>query len=153
MEKLVTFGGKSSMRSSSPLLAFTVKSVGTSKLSERAYTSVYHPWIQNLTGLVLQGISSNDSVGFCRYVPVDINTVKMSLLDPEGSGNRWYLKHRQMRKTGNVSSWLQMHLVSLRGESHLLQGLKSGCYYWAALQIDCLQPLCTSCSCCTGRGR
>lgn len=63
-----------------------------------------------------------------------------------------------MKKTAhvrfrNVSSPLQMHLVSLTGKSYLPQVLKSGCYYSAALQIDCLQPPCTSCSCCTGRGR
>lgn len=87
------------MRSSSPRVVFTVERVETSGLSERAITLEYRrvPEVE-LTGLVLQGISSNDSVGFRRYVPVNINTVKMSLLDPEGSGNGWYLKQRHEKK-------------------------------------------------------
>lgn len=51
------------------------------------------------TCLVLEGISSNDAVGFCWQVPVDINTVQMSLLDPEGAGNRWYYRQKQQGTT------------------------------------------------------
>lgn len=36
-----------------------------------------------VTCLVLQGISGNDTVGFGRKVPVDVNAVQVSLLDPE----------------------------------------------------------------------
>lgn len=81
-----------------------------SALSERADTSAYSPgiswrkpWAADRTGLVLQGISSNDAVGFCRYVPVDINTVEVPLLDPEGSGNGGYLKPSgKANSTGEV---------------------------------------------------
>lgn len=69
------------------------------------------------TCLVLEGISGNDTVGFCWQVPVDINTVQMSLLDPEGSGSRRYCRQKHSRKQHtkalqiNISLWFACALV------------------------------------------
>lgn len=44
-------------------------------------------------------------------------------------------------------------LVPRRAISYLPQVLKIVYYYWVALHIDCLPPLCTSCSCYRERGQ
>lgn len=50
------------------------------------------------TCLVLQGISGDDTVGFCRQVPVHIDTIQMSLLYPEGCWSRWYYRQKHSRR-------------------------------------------------------
>ncbi len=111
------------------------------------------------TCLVLESISCNDSIGFCWHVPVDINTVQMSLLDPEGFGSRWCCREKHSRKTTHICfrNTLGICLCFVenmqRDFSYFLQVSRSVCYYWAALRIDCLPPLYTSYSCCRGRAQ
>lgn len=56
------------------------------------------------TRLVLEGISCNDTVGFRWHVPVYVNAVQMSLLNPEGPGSRWYCRQTNSRKS-HTSWW------------------------------------------------
>lgn len=50
------------------------------------------------TCLVLEGVASNYSIGFCWEVPVYIDAVQMPLLDSEESGGRWHCRQQKSRR-------------------------------------------------------
>ena len=61
------------------------------------YLSVFRV-LGRCTCLELEGIPSDDTIGFRWQVPVHVNTVQMSLLDPEGTGSRWYYRRKHSRR-------------------------------------------------------